>query len=377
MLTDTWLCRLSSELNSHHRMRVKSLIINNLRNISSTQISFDPCLNCFIGDNGAGKTSILEALSVLSKGRSFRSGQISSLIGPESKSFQIVSKVESQAGETHQLGMERDAEAWTARHNGEDVSQLSELTQLIPYVLLEPNSHTLVSGPPDTRRKYLDWGVFHVEHTYLMLWRRFNRVLRQRNAALRQSNRMVVESLDLQFVQLGEQLHVARENHAESLSGLLNEQFSLFCDTFEGITLNYRKGWAGDSLEEAIQTSIVRDIERGSTGPGPHKADLILSINGTPAKERLSRGEQKALTAAMIIAQAQLISACGETPILMLDDISSELDEVHLGKVLGAGEALGAQILITGTSLAPAIRNCESSIKMFHVKRGSVTAATT
>ena len=357
-------------------MRVKSLIINNLRNISSTQINFDPCLNCFIGDNGAGKTSILEALSVLSKGRSFRSGQISSLIGPEKKSFQVVSKIESQAGDTHQLGMERDAESWTARHNGEDVSQLSELTQLLPHVLLEPNSHTLVSGPPDTRRKYLDWGVFHVKHTYLMLWRRYNRVLRQRNAALRQSNKMVVESLDAQFIQLGEQIHVARENHAETLNSHLKEQFSLFCESLEDITLSYRKGWAGDSLEEAIQTSAIRDIERGSTGPGPHKADLILTLNGTPAKERLSRGEQKALTAAMIIAQAQMISASGETPILMLDDISSELDEAHLGKVLRAGEALGAQILLTGTVLAPAIKHCESSTKVFHVKHGSVTAFT-
>lgn len=357
-------------------MRVKSLSINNLRNISSTQINFDPCLNCFIGDNGAGKTSILEALSVLSKGRSFRSGQVSSLIGPETKSFQVVCKIESQAGETHQLGMERDAEAWTARHNGEDVSQLSELTQLLPYVLLEPNSHTLVSGPPDTRRKYLDWGVFHVKHAYLMLWRRYNRVLKQRNAALRQSNKMVVESLDAQFIQLGEQIHVAREDHAKSLNSHLKEQFSLFCETLDGITLGYRKGWTGDSLEEAIQISLTRDMERGSTGPGPHKADLILTLNGTPAKERLSRGEQKSLTAAMIIAQAEMICATGETPILMLDDISSELDEAHLGKVLRAGEALGAQILLTGTVLAPAIKSYQGSNKVFHVKQGSVAAFT-
>ena len=334
-------------------------------------------MNCFIGDNGAGKTSILEALSVLSKGRSFRSGQISSLIGPESKAFQVISKIESQAGESHQLGMERDADTWSARHNGEDVSQLSELTQLLPYVLLEPNSHTLVSGPPDTRRKYLDWGVFHVEHAYLMLWRRYNRVLRQRNAALRQTNKMVVESLDEQFIHLGEQIHTARESHVLLLNTILEKQFSLFCETLEGIKLSYRKGWAGDSLEEAIQNSITRDIERGSTGPGPHKADLYLTLNGIPAKERLSRGEQKALTAAMIIAQAQMISESGETPILMLDDISSELDEAHLAKVLKAGLTLGAQILITGTVLAPPIKSCEGSNKVFHVKHGSVTAFST
>ena len=358
-------------------MRVKSLNIKNLRNISSTQIDFDRCLNCFIGDNGAGKTSILEALSVLSKGRSFRSGQISSLIGPASKSFQVVCKLENHSGDKHQVGMERDVNGWVARHNGEDVSQLSELTQLLPYVLLEPNSHTLVSGPPDIRRKYLDWGVFHVEHAFLLLWRRYNRVLKQRNAALRQANKMVLESLDEQFVELGEKLHIAREKHAEVLNGILKKQFPLFSETLEGIQLSYRKGWSGESLQEAIQVSTVRDIDRGATGPGPHKADLLMTLNGSPAKERLSRGEQKAMTAAMIMAQAQMISGSGETPVLMLDDVSSELDEVHLGQVLKAGEKLGAQILLTGTVLASPIRSCEVSYRVFHVKHGSVNTFTT
>lgn len=358
-------------------MRVKSLSINNLRNISSTQIDFDSCLNCFIGDNGAGKTTILEALSVLSKGRSFRSGQISSLIGPVTNNFQVISKIESQTGDIHQLGMERDSDQWSARHNGEDVNQLSELTQLLPHVLLEPNSHTLVSGAPDGRRKYLDWGVFHVEHSYLILWRRYNRVLKQRNAALKQANKWVVESLDAQFVQLGEQLHLARETHAAKLEVMLQKQLSIFCEALEDMTLSYRKGWAGDSLAEAIRTSNMRDLERGSTGPGPHKADLSLTLNGVPAKERLSRGEQKAMTAALIMAQAQMICQSGEKPVLMLDDLASELDETHLAKVLLAGLELGVQILLTGTVLAPAVKACKSPYTVFHVKQGNVSTAVT
>ncbi len=355
-------------------MRVKSLNIKNLRNISSAKIDLDPCLNCFIGDNGAGKTSVLEALSVLSKGRSFRSGQISSLIGPQGTSFQVVTKTETQAGDVHQIGMERDAEQWSARHNGTDVTQLSDLTELLPHVLLEPNSHTLVSGPPDGRRRYLDWGVFHVEHSFLLLWRRYNRALKQRNAALKQANRLVLESLDSQFIQLGEQLHFARERHAVLLDVMLQNQLSLFCDTLDEITMSYKKGWTGDSLSEALDASYSRDIERGATSPGPHKADLFLTLNGIPAKERLSRGEQKALTAALIMAQAQMICATGESPVLMLDDLSSELDETHLAKVLNAGLELGAQILMTGTTLAPAVKACERHYTVFHVEHGMVSA---
>lgn len=358
-------------------MLVKSFSINNLRNIVSTHLELDPCLNCFIGGNGAGKTSVLEALAVLSKGRSFRSGQVSSLIGPESKHFQVVTKIESQDGQAHQLGMERGSDYWTARHNGHDVSQLSELTELLPHVLLAPSSHTLVSGPPDGRRKYLDWGVFHVEHDFLMLWRRYARALKQRNAALRQSNAIMVESLEPQLIRLGEQLHVSRQRHADHLSDMLQEKLPLFNRTLKGLKLSYRKGWAGDSLAEALELSTARDMERGSTGPGPHKADLYLTLDGSAAKERLSRGEQKALTAAMIMAQAQLICESGEKPLLLLDDLSSELDESHLARVLHAGLELGVQIWLTGTELAPAIGSCKSSFTVFHVEHGVVSTNTT
>jgi DNA replication and repair protein RecF len=114
-------------------------------------------------------------------------------------------------------------------------------------------------------------------------------------------------------------------------------------------------------------------MEKGSTGPGPHRADLFLTLDGTPAKERLSRGEQKALTAAMIIAQAQMICESGEKPILMLDDLSSEFDEAHLGRVLRAGIELDVQVWLTGTELAPAVKACDNGYTVFHVEHGEVS----
>jgi len=215
-----------------------------------------------------------------------------------------------------------------------------------------------------------------VEHDYLLLWRRYTRVLKQRNAALRQSNPAVVESLDPQLIVLGEQLHQSRQRHAEILCEKLMVSLPLFSDMLEGITLSYRKGWAGDSLAEAITASSQRDADRGSTGPGPHKADLYLSLNGVLARDRLSRGEQKAMTAAMIMAQAQMICESGEKPLLLMDDVASELDEAHLSRVLSAALDLGVQIWLTGTKLVPAITSCGGSNAVFHVKQGRVTKTT-
>ena len=353
-------------------MRVKTLSINNLRNIKSTQIEADPCLNCFTGDNGAGKTSILEALAVLSKGRSFRPGPVSSLIGPQDTHFQVIGRIETHAGDAHQLGLERGADYWQARHQGQDVNQISELTHLLPFVLLEPSSHTLISGPPDGRRKYLDWGVFHVKPGYLCLWRRYNRVLKQRNAALRQANEAVVDSLDPQFIELGEQLHRSRQHYIETLVGLLQVQLPVISEALADVALSYRKGWSGDSLEQAVSASRRRDLEKGATNPGPHKADLHLTLDSVPAKERLSRGEQKAMTAALVLAQAHTMCASGEKPLLMLDDLFSEFDRPHLERVLEAGMELDVQVWLTGTWAPSVIKDCNGSCTMFHVEHGRV-----
>jgi DNA replication and repair protein RecF len=217
--------------------------------------------------------------------------------------------------------------------------------------------------------------VFHVKHGYLDLWRRYNRVLKQRNAALRQANRAVVESLDPQFVQLGEKLDKARQAYLGLMEELLRESLPAISPALEDITLSYRKGWPGDNLEEALMASRQRDIDRGATHPGPHKADLYLSVEGAPARERLSRGEQKAMTAALIIAQASTICASGEKPVLLLDDLFSEFDDEHLARVLAQAMNLGVQVWLTGTRSSPAIEVFKGAYSMFHVEHGKVSQA--
>lgn len=357
-------------------MLIKTLNINNLRNLKSVDMTLNPQLNYLLGSNGAGKTSVLESIVVLAKGRSFRSGQIDALLGPDGELLRVVATTKSADEHNQTLGIERSRSQWKARRNGEDVKQLSDLAIHLPLVLIEPNSHLLVSGPPEGRRRFLDWGVFHVEPDYLVQWRRYSRALKQRNAALRRRDGRLIDSIDEVLSELGESVDSARRTQADRLSPMLERTVEELSPELEDISLRYEKGWRAEKLSLALQSSRQRDLERGSTGPGPHKADLSLYVGKKPAKERLSRGEQKVLAASLLLSQGRLMVETGETPLLLMDDLASEFDEAHLSTVLEAGRNLQCQIWITGTSVKPYESMMGGEYAMFHVEHGTITEKT-
>jgi DNA replication and repair protein RecF len=318
---------------------------------------------------------VLEALIVLAKGRSFRTGQVISLLGPAQDQFLISATIENSQGRSLNLGIERSASHWRARREGQDVRQLSDLAEDLPLVLMEPNSHQLISGPPEGRRRYLDWGVFHVEHAFLPTWRRYSRAIKQRNAALRSRDPQLVRSLDPLVEDLGEQIHQLRALQIEKLQAGLGQQLAALGPALPEIGVRYQKGWTGDSLRAALELSVERDMDRGMTGPGPHRADLVFHAGAKPARDTLSRGEQKLLAAALLLAQAQSIAAAGTTPVLMMDDLASEFDATHRSSVLNAGLASGAQLWVTGTELETIPGSAAGEGRVFHVEQGRVMPA--
>ena len=144
---------------------------------------------------------------------------------------------------------------------------------------MEPNSHLLVNGSPDVRRRFLDWGVFHVEQEYLEVWRRFSKALRQRNAALRQGRIDVIDSIDEILSPLGSQLSLLRESYNESISRKTRTIVSGLSTGLSDITLEYQNGWGSGPYREALEKWRERDMERGATSQGPHRADLVLMNN--------------------------------------------------------------------------------------------------
>jgi DNA replication and repair protein RecF len=347
---------------------IRRLQVHNFRNLEQVEIEPHARLNFFHGANGAGKTSILEAVVVLSRGRSFRTTQAAELIGPNDGTFRIFASTEGQGGARRRLGLERSGKRWRGRKDGQDLSQLSQLTRALPLVLMEPDSHLLVSGPPEVRRRYLDWGMFHVEPGFLETWRSFSKALKQRNAALRSHQEGVLDSMDSVLAEHAERLNHFRQGHHDSISHNITTILEDLDPALSGISLDYQSGWSAEKYLEALHANRRRDLERGQTSSGPHRADISIACESSPARAILSRGEQKVLAAALILTQAQLLAAGGETPVLLLDDLASEFDRYHYEQVLHCALANGAQVWVTGTREGEAAENC----RRFHVEQGKV-----
>lgn len=349
-------------------MFIKNLSVENLRNLERVDIHPHPGFNVVFGANGAGKTSLLEAVVVLSRGRSFRTTQASELIGDSGPMFRVFSEVVDDDLSESKLGLERSKKHWRARKDGHDLTQLSQLTRVLPLVLMEPNSHLLVSGAPEVRRKYLDWGMFHVEHDFLETYRRFSKILKQRNAALRSGRVDVLDSIDEVYCQAGDRLDAMRKTHCAGLSGRVKVLLGQLSPEMQGFRLEYSQGWSRHTLRKNLQESRDGDLVRGVTSMGPHRADISLMINETPARHLLSRGEQKTLSAALLLSQAELLTGGGRRPLVLLDDLASEFDKTHFSNVLDKALEVGSQVWLTGVSRS----EHQTEHKVFHVERGAV-----
>lgn len=349
-------------------MIIKKLQVENFRNLGRVEIEPHNQLNLFHGSNGAGKTSVLESLVVLSRGRSFRTTQAAELVGPNQGTFQVFALTHDRAGAPHRLGLERSGKRWRGRKDGSDLSQLSQLTRSLPLALMEPDSHLLVGGPPEARRRYLDWGMFHVEPGFLDAWRLFSKALKQRNAALRNHEPDVLDSLDVILAEHAESLNHYRHAHCVAIAGNIRSMLAELNSGLQEISLDYQQGWSGGEYLATLRANRARDVERGQTMSGPHRADLALACGSVPARAVLSRGEQKLLAAALLLTQAELLAGLGECPVILLDDLASEFDRHHFDAVLQRALAIGGQVWVTGTRKeSPANPHA-----VFHVEQGMV-----
>lgn len=329
-------------------MYLTSLEVENFRNLRFLSLPCSPGLNLIYGANASGKSSLLEALYFLGRGRSFRTKQISDLILKEKKSFRVMA-VATDGERRVPVGIERDTRAFSARISGQPVRTLAALAEHVPLLLLTPDSHRLLEEGPGYRRRFVDWGVFHREPTFLDAWRRYGTALKHRNAALRASiPARAVGVWDAEMDRSAALLDRFRADFCTDLESAVAPVARTLLGV-EGVGVDYRRGWSsGLSLIEALIRSREQDQKYGFTRPGPHRAEFVIRVEDCTASEHLSRGQQKLLVLALVLAQVELYRRQKGSPcILLVDDLPSELDAHHRERAMACLGQAQAQLFVT------------------------------
>ncbi|HGG60069.1 MAG TPA: DNA replication/repair protein RecF [Gammaproteobacteria bacterium] len=352
-------------------MELTRLSIQNFRNIEALSFSPASSFNLFYGDNGAGKTSILESIHALSQGRSFRGASPRDLINNQSEKFMVSGDVRDSRGVKHTLGVERSRSRLKGRVDFQDADSIARLAECLPLVSIHPGSFELITGEPGFRRAYIDWGLFFCDPQFRQCWPRYQAALKQRNAALKKGyGDEVVGHWDIVIGDCGETIDCARRRYVERVNEALPEAASFFSQSVE-VAIEYRRGWDEQPLLNALASRLESDRRLGYTFAGPHRADLVVKYQGNEASRFASRGQIKFLTVLLKLVQARLYQLDQEQAcILLLDDLASELDSERLAALIRALSEMRVQTFVTSVEKNEELFPQGDGTRVFHVKQG-------
>lgn len=356
-------------------MQLAALYIDHFRCLAKGHIRPSPGINCIVGDNASGKTSLLEAIYILGRGQSFRQHRLSQAIQQDQSALTLRTQLLGEQGRRHRIGCHITRSNQQFKLDDQTQTRRFDLINALPLQYIDPNLHRLLEQGPQYRRHFLDWGVFHVEHSFFPAWRRYRRALKQRNFALRQrQSRQQIISWDAELARQGELIDACRRRYLDyvqqHLPGITRQLISQ-----DGLHLAYSSGWRGDQgLEAALAQGLEADLKAGFTQQGPHRADLKITIDSVNARDRVSRGQQKLLTAAMLLTQADILSTYRQIkPVLLMDDMAAELGQTYRQALAGEIKRLGVQCFLTFLSHEHIPETLEDT-RLFHVEQGRIQA---
>jgi DNA replication and repair protein RecF len=349
-------------------MSLALLSVENVRCIERAELELHGGQNLLAGANGSGKTSVLEAIFLLGRGRSFRTRNTQRLIRHGAEQLTVFGRTRGEIERT--LGVQATRQVPTVAKIGSTfVASLAELSEILPVQVIDPDVHKLIEEGPLGRRRWLDWAAFHVEHGFVDTWTRYRRALQQHNAALRGESEQAI-AWEPELSRLGELLGESRRSILERLQPYWRGTVHALSGM--DVELAYSQGWPRDSsLAEALRSSRPRDYVRGATQYGAHRCDLHIRIEGLAARHVASRGQQKLIAAAMILAQLKMLrNEFRAAPTLLLDDPAAELDPAHLQAFIEQVMGLNCQLILTSLGSDPGIFGAPDCT--FHVEQGRV-----
>ena len=373
-------------------MAILTLTPSAFRNLQTDEINFHPHLNFIIGANASGKTSLLEAIYYLSTGKSFRSRRIRNIVNRDisAKEFILFGRLsdgyESEAilptntpsQNSNTVGIRKSVLSNTdIKLNGELIRSASKLAAISPVVIIDPNSFELLTGSPKIRRRFLDWGVFHVEHQFSRISNEYNNCLKQRNTLLRTAkiDTLQLKVWDKKLSALAEAIDENRKTYTETLRANFKKVISYFNIGTE-LDVQYVRGWDKNlSIQEVLEKNHKKDVESKFTQFGPHRADLKVTIKGRLVEDVLSRGQQKLLVLALYLAQIQsLVDKVNKRTVVLIDDISAELDSQNLQLIFDRLAVLETQVVCSALDMSLVQKALPDNkiYRMFHVEHGKI-----
>lgn len=356
-------------------MAISRLTTEHFRNLNAVDLEFDHGFNFLVGNNGSGKTSLLEAIFYLGHGRSFKSAVSNRIISYDQSHFTLFAQIQEKQ---HQwsVGLQKARQGNSlVKINGEDGNKISDLAHLLPMQIITPEGLTLLNGGPSYRRAFLDWGLFHHQVSFYTAWSNLSRLLKQRNAALQQTYHYEqLKIWDSELVKLAELVSQWRAEYAAALQPEIEQTCRLFLPELE-ISVSFHQGWDKEQdYALLLEQNFERDKSLGYTVSGPQKADFRFKANGLPVEDILSRGQLKLLMCALRLAQGEhLMHQKDRHCIFLIDDFASELDQDKRALLAERLKQSGSQVFVTAITQNQLKEMSPEQYRLFNIKEGKIT----
>lgn len=341
-------------------MRLTRLHLRTFRNLEEANLSFGPRFNVFHGDNAQGKTNLLEAIFLLGTVKSFRMAKNADLIH-WNDTFGLLRGWVDRNGVTREIAVLLEKHGKKVTIDRKSVSRMSDFFGNLNVVIFSPEEMGMVRGAPDLRRRYLDRAVFSSDVGYLHLYHEYGRILKNRNALLKTGGTASLDVWTNQLAEAGSRMIASRHRYLESLTPLLTEFYGAIAGKPETAEIRYQnhqiRGPAGEegireSLLATLHSRVTEERRRGTTLAGPHRDDLEFLLDGKVLKQHASQGQQRSFILALKMAEIEhLRNRYAVPPVLLLDDMTSELDGSRNRNLMNFLDQRQMQVFITTTDL--------------------------
>ncbi|OCG11137.1 DNA replication/repair protein RecF [Gilliamella sp. App6-5] len=357
-------------------MTLSKINIHHFRNIDHAQLSLSPHFNFIVGDNGSGKTSLLEAIYMLGHGRAFRHTQSNRIIQHEQPELVLFSEIKNTHQQVHSIGLAKSRNSENKiKIDGDEGFRLADLAKLLPIQLITPEGFDLLSGGPKYRRAFIDWGCFHHYPEFVHLWNNLKRLFKQRNALLKQShsyNQLL--PWDKELAPIAEKISHIRADYSQQIFPEIIKTCHDFLPEYQ-LNCQYYQGWEHSTdYAEILYKQYERDKLLSYTSVGPHKADIRLRVDNIPVEDLLSRGQLKLLMCALRLSQGEYYSKqSSQACVYLIDDFASELDNNKRELLAKRLKLAHSQVFITAVNQAQITHMIDENDKIFHIKSGIIS----